>query len=704
MGFNIQALIGADGSGFFREMGKIEASAKGLETKATKYADEAKSATTERIALEQRLLLLKKGEANLTGRVAATQSDDDLTKRRAASSATALAAVKVERAERERVEKEAARATRDRVTATSSLAKLESNIAKQRERVTILTGAGDTLGSEKALLKQTAMEGNLVTAKARVVLTTHEQAKAEAALSSQIASRGARLAQLENRSAKLASAAASAKAGSEQHDRLSAALKRVQQQATKTTSDIERLGRAAAASGAAAARATEQAGMARAGKFKAAAGEFSGGLLGGFGGAMGAAAAGVAIAALAHKTVEYGGRINDLSARLGVSTDALQEFDYAMTLNGATLEDAAAAMQKLGSARQEALEQGGEKMDAFKALGISAQQLKTMRLEDLFKTIGRSVRDAADVQTVMGDAIQVMGKGSGNVLAAMRADLEAAGEEARRLGLIIGADTIAKLDELGDQSATLGTRLMAGIADPLLFVVEVIHKIIDGFKVAGAIAARWGEMLGKISAGVSFKVAIQEKDDGIQSDLRDIAAGSDARGAARPLAARGDAALNFAGDGVAVQEAAKVVALREKIEKMDRDALPLAERRAAIEAEIAKQRAELAAVEASRDTSQGGEGEKKALELQLALREQEKELAGLKEDKGGKGFDSQQNTDSLSKKGLFIGAGPAGVSVAPLTGQQATREFTRMVQTMERLIAVSESGHNRVATAVGQAL
>ena len=567
MGFNIKALIGADGSGFFREMDKVEASAKGLDTKAAKWNAAAASATTDRIAQEQRLVNLKRGEANLAGRISTS------------------------------------------------------------------------------------------------------------------------------------------KVGSEEHTRLEAALKRVQKQAANTTAQIERLGRASAAAGANAAQATAQAAAMRGGKFKAAAGEFGGGLLGGFGGAMGAAAAGAAVAALAHKTVEYGGRINDLSARLGVSTDALQEFDYAMTLNGATLEDATAAMQKLGAARQEALENGGEKMDAFKALGISAEQLKTMRLEDLFKTIGRSVRDAADVQTVMGDAIQVMGKGSGNVLAAMRADLDAAAEEARKLGLIIGADTIAKLDELGDQSATLGKRLMAGIADPLLFVVEVIHKIVDGFKVAGAIAARWGEMLGKISAGVSFKVAIQEKDAGIESDLRDIAAGADARAAGpRALAQRGDAALSFAGEGVAVQEAEKIVSLREKIAKMDRDALPLAEKRAAIEAEIAKQRAELAAVEASQDTSQGGAGEKKALELQLALREQEKELAGLKEDKGGKGFESQQNTDSLSKKGLFIGAGPAGVSVAPLTGQQATREFTRMVQTMERLIAVSESGHSRVANAVAQAL
>jgi hypothetical protein len=439
------------------------------------------------------------------------------------------------------------------------------------------------------------------------------------------------------------------------------------------------------------------------GKVKSATSEFGGGLLGGFGGAMGAAAAGAAVAAFAVKTAEYGGRINDLSARLGVSTDALQEFDYAMTLNGATLEDATAAMQKLGAARQEALEQGNEKMDAFKALGISAEQLKTMRLEDLFKTVGRSVRDAADVQTVMADAMQLMGKGSGNVLAAMRADLDAAADSARRLGLIIGGDVIAALDELGDRSSTFGKSLMADLAGPLIWITDRMSEMLLLAKLTMVTLAGLGTMIvDRMSAGGVEKA--RATFEAMVAEANRLADQEIARTAPRRIAARGPAALNFAGEGESVREASQVLALRERIAKMDRDALPLAERRAAIEAEIAKQRKELAEVEASQDTSQGGAGEKKALELMLGLRGMEKELAGLKDDKGGKGFDSQQNTDSLSKKGLFIGAGPAGVSVAPLTGQQATREFTRMVQTMERLIAVSESGHSRVANAVAQAL
>lgn len=178
----------------------------------------------------------------------------------------------------------------------------------------------------------------------------------------------------------------------------------------------------------------------------------------------------------------------------------------------------------------------------------------------------------------------------------------------------------------------------------------------------------------------------------------------------RAPAPRGDAALGFAGDGTeaaGLRGAARAVELRERIAKMDRDALPLAERRAAIEREILKKRVELASLEASEDTGEGGTGEVRALQLQLEQRELQKQLDGLKEEKSekaGRAFESQQNTDSLSKKGLFIGSGPAGVTVAPLTGQQATREFTRMVQTMERLIAVSESGHNRVASAVTRTL
>ena len=65
-----------------------------------------------------------------------------------------------------------------------------------------------------------------------------------------------------------------------------------------------------------------------------------------------------AITAWAKKTIEYAGHINDLSDRLGVSTDYLQEMQYVAKQAGASVDDLAAVFEKLGAARMAAL--GGD--------------------------------------------------------------------------------------------------------------------------------------------------------------------------------------------------------------------------------------------------------------------------------------------------------------------------------------------------------
>ena len=667
MSFNLTAKIGADGSGYFRELGKVNAASERAAATASHQAKVAADATREQIAQEQRLATLKRGEANLSGRADATKDAAAMHARRADASERAASALAKERADQEKLAKAAERAAAARVKAGEALTKAQASVDAR-------TATGSSVPAQ--------LEEKLAAAKARVLIATQDQAKAEAARDRAAASRAERLAQLEQRAAVLSTAAASTKTGAEEHDRLTRALRRVQGQAAQTTAEIERLKRVAIAAGHASATATAQAAAASSGRLRAALAPLTGAggsLVAGFGAPLGIAAAGAGIAALTHKTIEYGGRINDLSARLGVSTDALQEFDHAATMNGATLEDFTGALQKLAIARQEALEKGGEKMEAFRALGISVEQLKTARVEDLFKGIGRSVRDAADVQTVLGDAVAVMGKGSGNVLAAMRNDLEATGAEARRLGLIIGEDTIAKLDELGDKTDTLGKRLMGAFAPVILFVVEGFQKIADGFAVASAYVARAAELAGKVSAGVSLKVAVQEGDAVLERDLRAIADRAEARQQARATAPRGEAALGFRGEGVdgggAVREAEKVVRLKEQLAQLERDALEPAQRRLAIEEEIARMRQEQANLAAN------GLDEVRQLELEVAIRRQEKELA-KDEPKGGApraGREAPQ-TDALSRIGLFLGGAPVGVKLQPLTGAEHRQELRNVVK------------------------
>ena len=304
---------------------------------------------------------------------------------------------------------------------------------------------------------------------------------------------------------------------------------------------------------------------------------------------IGASIAAVGLGALTAKTVAYAGTISDLSARLGVSASALQELGYAASLSGGSLEDVAAALGKLAIASQAAIEggQAGEEMEAsFARLGVTMQDLRTMRIEDLFRKVGAGVRDAADVQTVLSDATKILGKNSANVLAAMRNDLEAAAEEARRLGLIIGDDIIKKLDDLGDSADTFGKRLMADLASPLTWLMDRIHEIIAFSKIAMVTIAGLGTMVadrftgGKVKALASFKAMAAEVDRIVGQEAE--------RTRERPTRPPAPIIREEAEqtNAKAVREADQILKLREKIKDSQAEELGIAEQRERIEEQI----------------------------------------------------------------------------------------------------------------------
>ena len=83
-----------------------------------------------------------------------------------------------------------------------------------------------------------------------------------------------------------------------------------------------------------------QTGLARA---KGQTNQFAGGVKRQFVGMFGAAAIGIAI----KKATDYADEINNLSRRLGVSTKALQEFNYAANLSGSDLKTVGTSLQRV---------------------------------------------------------------------------------------------------------------------------------------------------------------------------------------------------------------------------------------------------------------------------------------------------------------------------------------------------------------------
>ncbi len=181
-----------------------------------------------------------------------------------------------------------------------------------------------------------------------------------------------------------------------------------------------------------------------------------------------------ALTAGIHSVVEYGSKINDLSLRLGISTDAVQQWDFALKQNGSSIDSAVGFFEKLGVNRQKALAGNDEAIASFAKLGVTLDDLKNKRLEDVAAVIAKAF-ETGDPQKLVSALREVGGRGAGEMITAFRDGLAGALKEAP----LISPEDIAAIDEVGDAWSRIKAQGMATGANILVQIGEVITTAID---------------------------------------------------------------------------------------------------------------------------------------------------------------------------------------------------------------------------------
>lgn len=141
-------------------------------------------------------------------------------------------------------------------------------------------------------------------------------------------------------------------------------------------------------------------------------------------------------------------RIDELSARLGISTEKLSEWAYAAKLSGTDLEGLAGALPKLAKSIAAAADESSSAAALFKALGVdvkdSAGNLRDVEdvlpeIADRFKTLDSDTTEAALAMELFGksgaELLEFLNRGSDG--------LDELGAKARELGVVIDGDTAA---------------------------------------------------------------------------------------------------------------------------------------------------------------------------------------------------------------------------------------------------------------------
>jgi hypothetical protein len=150
-----------------------------------------------------------------------------------------------------------------------------------------------------------------------------------------------------------------------------------------------------------------------------------------------------AAAASVWRFSEAAAGIDDIAQRTGASAEALSQLRYAAEQSGANLEAVEKGMRKLGDVTTQAA--GGSKSAAaaLASVGLSAEQLLAMPVEDRFLAVAQGISQIQDPAAQASVAMDLLGK-SGADLVPMMADgaggIRALMAEADKLGMTISGE------------------------------------------------------------------------------------------------------------------------------------------------------------------------------------------------------------------------------------------------------------------------
>jgi hypothetical protein len=200
-------------------------------------------------------------------------------------------------------------------------------------------------------------------------------------------------------------------------------------------------------------------------------------------GALGLSLGAVQMVRFAQNTLQTVDELGKLSRQLGVSTQALQSYNFAAGLSGVRTESLRSALQRLTRNIGEARTGTGAIAQAFQELGI-----RTTNTESAFRDIANAIRNAKDESEAATIAYRTFGREGLPLVRMLRdgaAGLDEFTSQAERLGLILSDENIRRAERFNDQVSVI--RQIFSTAIQRTFLEQVNDDLTGVFARIGAV-------------------------------------------------------------------------------------------------------------------------------------------------------------------------------------------------------------------------
>lgn len=294
--------------------------------------------------------------------------------------------------------------------------------------------------------------------------------------------------------------------------------------------------------------------------------------------------------------------LGNASDALGVGVENLQALRAAAEEAGVGVQGMDAALGHVTKAQAEALAGSDKTRDAFKALGISMQDIQGQSPDRVLEMIGRGLVETGNSADATAAVFELLGRGSAKTLGMLRQlgidGLDATREKFRELGIVVDEFSVNKLDQAEEKVSRFFAMLKAKSA-------KGFASFIDAAEYAGKYIGAWME--GTTPEAMEAYEKAQRAPEAAPSVASPTAAPAPIAKSAREIAAEKQAAT----------DSARLAKLSEEL-MMSR--MSLEEKRV----HLNQQLAELAKQEVSTDAEKAAR-----IEKQLEL---EKKLEGVRSE------------------------------------------------------------------------
>lgn len=229
-----------------------------------------------------------------------------------------------------------------------------------------------------------------------------------------------------------------------------------------------------------------------------------------FAGFIGGLSVGAVVAA-GKRALDYAGSLGEVAQQLGISTDALQQYQYMAGQAGVSQEEMRKAVGRLTKTLGEAKigSDGAER--AFAAIGIRGKELAGLNTEQAMKKIADALATIPDPAKRAALEVEFFGKAGqklDTVLAGGSAAIDELASAADRLGIVLSSEQIQKADETADKLEAIKTVLEARIAGVVADNAGSIMKLADAVGTLSEQASRmspkqWALIGGAALAGAA---------------------------------------------------------------------------------------------------------------------------------------------------------------------------------------------------------